>query len=101
MPALTRRHLLAGAAATAAVAAMPMGAIAAAPSRGATVWLATKKSFPTFDASHCIEGDLLLDAGNLNMWKRVSGAWEFAGKVGGLIDDPGHTEDDGVDGEPA
>jgi hypothetical protein len=79
MPALTRRHLLAGAAATAAVAAVPaaaIGAVATAPDillpRGSVLVVGTGTPIAAG-----IEGDFFLDYVAGRLWAKTAEAWEL------------------------
>ena len=77
MPALTRRHLLAGTVTTAAVAAMPAVAIAALETAGP---LSGGRSLLSGSFAPggmpAIDGDFYADIATGDMWHRASGAWK-------------------------
>jgi hypothetical protein len=79
MPTLTRRHLLAGAAATAACAAMPAAAAIEAVGGAPVMEVGSLLMAGGFDPLAAIgdDGDFYIDVTNGNVWNKVVGAWKL------------------------
>jgi hypothetical protein len=83
MPALTRRQILAGAASTAAVAAMPAAAIGAPET--APVMMKSGSAvlrYGNFDPeSFGVDGDTYIDIITDNVWQKTAGAWRMVANI--------------------